>query len=40
MRRLSDSQLIKAYLLACHGKLDEDFITLLKNEIDRRQLVT
>lgn len=38
MKRLSDKQIIDAYYQALQLKLDQDFIFLLKLEIERRCL--
>lgn len=34
--KLNDTQLIETFLVAVDLKLDRDFISLLKNEIERR----
>ncbi|AEI44035.1 sporulation histidine kinase inhibitor Sda [Paenibacillus mucilaginosus] len=38
LEKLSDEDLLEAYLLALDLKLEPSFIRLLRDEIDRRQL--
>ncbi|OLO38848.1 sporulation protein [Alkalihalophilus pseudofirmus] len=38
MKKLSDELLIETYFKAMELKLSEDFINLIKHEIDRRSL--